>query len=384
MRAGLRNPVIIAVREKGKSEVSRTPAQLENFYAILEPRDKLNHLVQFLSTHSQEKVLLFCSTCAVVDYLGVLLTSLLPSTSIHPIHGKMKKKRHKIFERFKSTGAGVLLCTDVMARGVDIPEVKWVVQYDPPSNAESFVHRCGRTARIGNQGSALLLLYPSEETYVDFLKINQQVELSRMSLPPPPYEYLDKVRALNKTDRAVFDKSNRAFVSYIQSYSKHECNMLLKIKELDLGGVAESYGLLRMPRMPELKHHHVTNFKPDPIDVNTIKYADKGRETERQGKMAEYASTGKWPGLEKKKLKKPPSSVPWSNKVEQKEKRRDKKAAKAAKRKAKTEQTTKEDGGDDDFAEEYRLMKRIRSGKARSEDFDAAIQLDNMSDDEDA
>jgi len=73
--------------------------------------------------------------------------------------------------------AGVLICTDVMARGVDIPEVHWVIQYDPPSSAASFVHRCGRTARIGNQGSALVMLLHTEDTYVDFIYRNQKVRL---------------------------------------------------------------------------------------------------------------------------------------------------------------------------------------------------------------
>jgi ATP-dependent RNA helicase DDX55/SPB4 len=63
-----------------------------------------------------------------------------------------------------------------MARGVDIPLVDWVIQFDPPSSAAAFVHRCGRTARIGRKGSAILLLLPNEENYVEFLKINQKVD----------------------------------------------------------------------------------------------------------------------------------------------------------------------------------------------------------------
>jgi ATP-dependent RNA helicase DDX55/SPB4 len=64
-----------------------------------------------------------------------------------------------------------------MGRGVDIPDINWVIQYDPPSSATSFVHRCGRTARIGNQGSALVMLLPTEDAYVDFISRNQKVML---------------------------------------------------------------------------------------------------------------------------------------------------------------------------------------------------------------
>lgn len=62
-----------------------------------------------------------------------------------------------------------------MARGVDIPRVNWVLQFDPPSSAEAFVHRCGRTARIGNEGTAVLFLLPTEDAYVDFISLNQKV-----------------------------------------------------------------------------------------------------------------------------------------------------------------------------------------------------------------
>jgi len=92
------------------------------------------------------------------------------------IHGKMKQQRYKIFEDFrKLQTSGLLVCTDVMARGIDIADVDWVLQFDPPSNAAAFVHRCGRTARIGNRGTAVVFLMPSESAYVPFIDINQKV-----------------------------------------------------------------------------------------------------------------------------------------------------------------------------------------------------------------
>ena len=59
------------------------------------------------------------------------------------------------------------------ARGLDIPNVKWIVQYDPPQDPSTFVHRVGRTARMGRAGSALVLLLPHEEPYVAFLKLRK-------------------------------------------------------------------------------------------------------------------------------------------------------------------------------------------------------------------
>jgi len=269
---------------------------------------------------------------------------------------------------------------------VDIPEVNWVIQFDPPSNAEAFVHRCGRTARIGNQGCALLMLMPNEDVYTNFLKINQKVELEAMELPQPTQLYIDKIRKLSKKDRAIFDKGNRAFVSYIQSYSKHECNVLLKIKDLDLGGIASSYGLLKMPRMPELKSIKIANFEADDIDQKDIKYADKGRETERQVKMVEYEKTGVWPGNQDKKRR--IKTVPWSRKLEEKAMRKEKKEARMEKKRkkiasqAEREKKSKEKEEMDDFEAEYKLLKKIKSGKVSSKEFDTMIKLDDMSDNE--
>ena len=112
-------------------------------------------------------------TCACVDYFADALARLpaLRGASFTALHGRMKQSlRERAMAAFSAAPAGVLLCTDVAARGLDIPGVDWVLQYDPPQDPDAFVHRCGRTARMGAAGAALLLLAPAEETYVEFLK----------------------------------------------------------------------------------------------------------------------------------------------------------------------------------------------------------------------
>lgn len=67
---------------------------------------------------------------------------------------------------------GVLLCTDVAARGLDIPAVDWIIQYDPPDDPKEYIHRVGRTARgRSGQGRALLLLLPEEMGFLRYLKV---------------------------------------------------------------------------------------------------------------------------------------------------------------------------------------------------------------------
>lgn len=67
---------------------------------------------------------------------------------------------------------GILLCTDVAARGLDIPAVDWIIQYDPPDDPKEYIHRVGRTARgHSGKGRALLMLLPEELTFLKFLRV---------------------------------------------------------------------------------------------------------------------------------------------------------------------------------------------------------------------
>ncbi|XP_044004028.1 ATP-dependent RNA helicase DDX55 [Aphidius gifuensis] len=304
-RAGLRNTVVISIKEN--SSLS-TPLTLSNHYTIVDGDNKLASLISFIKTKDNNmKYMIFFSTCACVEYFSHVIDQLLPSIKVLALHGKMKKKRQKIFDEFRCIKSGIMVCTDVMARGIDIPEVDWVLQYDPPSAASSFVHRCGRTARIGNEGSALVFLLPNEDAYITFIKNNQKVELGEIKIDIDQ-QIIDKcskiMKQIQKKDRVYFDKANRAFVSYIQSYHKHDCSKyLIKIDELDFVKVAMGFGLLKMPRMPETKGRDLTGFIEDDIDFNTISYKDKQREQKRLEKLSVYQTTGIWPSKNKKKAK---------------------------------------------------------------------------------
>ena len=90
--------------------------------------------------------------------------------NFYKLHGSMAQKdRMSIFKEFRDAQNGVLLCTDVAARGLDLPRVDWIVQYNPPVTAEDYVHRVGRTARVGQCGQALLFLAPAEVDFVSRL-----------------------------------------------------------------------------------------------------------------------------------------------------------------------------------------------------------------------
>lgn len=383
MRAGLRNPVVVSVREKASTS---TPILLQNYYIIVQAEEKLRYLLAFMKQKKVLKSMLFLPTCACVEYWSQVLPRLLKSTNILALHGKMKKQRGKILTKFRDAANAILLCTDVLARGVDIPEVDWVIQWDPPSNAASFVHRVGRTARQGNAGNALIMLLPTEDAYIEFLKRNQKVSLEPLTIAPKT-DLSDINKLLHQMqlqDRALFDTGNRAFVSHIRAYSKHECNFLLRLQDVPLGKVATSYGLLKLPKMPEIKDIHQEEFcgPETDIDFMAIAYKNTQKEQTRQEKLTVYQETGIWPG---KKVKRKKQTEAWElskqKKLERKAKRKERKAKLQLKKqteneKGKAPKKRKKGLSEEDLAElanDIALLKRFKKKKITEEEFDEEI-----------
>ena len=120
----------------------------------------------------------------------------------------------------------MLLTTDLAARGIDIPDVDWIIQFDPPQWSDQFVHRIGRTARAGRQGQSLLLLTENESSYTAYLK-NKQVEFEQDQVIPVSTDdeeekkLTELVQDYMLSDKDLIDKSQDAFVSFLRYYKEH-------------------------------------------------------------------------------------------------------------------------------------------------------------------
>ena len=100
---------------------------------------------------------------------------------VFKLHGSISQlDRTKTYREFRKASNAVLLCTDVAARGLDLPGINWVVQYDTPDHPKEYIHRVGRTARAGHGGSALMFLMPSEAGFADVLQ-SQGLRLQAIS-----------------------------------------------------------------------------------------------------------------------------------------------------------------------------------------------------------
>ena len=122
----------------------------------------------------------FTEQAAALDDIG--WDSFL-NTNLFKLHANMSQlDRTSIYESFKHCDNGVLFATDVASRGLDMPGVRYVIQYDPALDLKAYTHRIGRTARAGKLGDSVLFVQPPhEEPYVDFLRRNTNWELKRMS-----------------------------------------------------------------------------------------------------------------------------------------------------------------------------------------------------------
>ena len=152
------------------SKEHSTVEGLEQGYVVCEADKRFLLLFSFLKRNLKKKIIVFFSSCNCVKYHAELLNYIdLP---VLELHGKQKQqKRTNTFFEFCNASQGTLICTDVAARGLDIPAVDWIIQFDPPDDPRDYIHRVGRTARGSNgKGRSLMFLQPSEVGFLKHLK----------------------------------------------------------------------------------------------------------------------------------------------------------------------------------------------------------------------
>ncbi|CAE7219483.1 unnamed protein product [Rhizoctonia solani] len=409
VRVGLRNPVRIVVKVENKKRKAgegvmterRTPATLQNSYITCRPEEKTLQFLRILSlereTQGSARFIAYFATCACVEYFAKIFSPLpqLSKTKIYTLHGHLTPaKRASTLAAFAAhpstpNSPSLLLATDVAARGLDLPDVDAVIQYDPPTDPKQYSHRAGRTARAGRKGRAWALLCKGrEQEYVDFLAVRQiplkehpyiypsdestsQVEVER-PLDSDATVLFQSIQGTIQKDRDVYDKSMKAFVSFVQAYSKHEASYIFRIKDLDLIGVAKAFGLIRLPKMPELTSRE--GWTDLDIDWDTIPYLDKTREAQRQLALRTASETAEARRRERdatreQRISQKKKNGAWSNHVARAEAREVRKEKKGRKREwlkkqknaaVEVEAQTKESdesGDDDDGAQDWEELK---------------------------
>ncbi|XP_060683134.1 ATP-dependent RNA helicase DDX18 isoform X2 [Hemiscyllium ocellatum] len=215
---------------------------LEQGYVVCPSEKRFLLLFTFLKKNRKKKIMVFFSTCLSVKYHYELFNYIdLP---VLAIHGKQKQtKRTSTFFQFCNAAGGILLCTDVAARGLDIPEVDWIVQYDPPDDPKEYIHRVGRTARgINAQGNALLILRMEELGFLRYLK-QARVPLNEFEFSWSKIANIQvQLEKLIEQNYYLHKSAQEAYKSYIRAYASHSLKDIYSVSTLDLPKVALSFG----------------------------------------------------------------------------------------------------------------------------------------------
>lgn len=156
--------------------------EIEHEFVIVEPIEKLEVLMHFLATKEGERSIIFCKTKAAVNKLAKNLA--INKFSSGALHGSLSQPiRDRIMDQFRKGQVQILVATDLAARGIDVKEISYVVNYHLPDVSETYVHRSGRTARAGANGLSLTVL--QEDEYEKLLVFEKELGLNFKEFKKP-------------------------------------------------------------------------------------------------------------------------------------------------------------------------------------------------------
>ncbi|XP_072488902.1 ATP-dependent DNA helicase DDX31 isoform X2 [Notamacropus eugenii] len=269
------------LQTSAESDSFAVPEKLQQHVTLVPSKLKLVILAAFIlgkcEFEKKQKLIVFFSSCELVEFYYHLFLQTLLGGSMAPASGQSPSASSRLkFLRLH----GNMEQEDVAARGLDLPQVTWIVQYNAPSSPAEYIHRIGRTARIGCHGSSLLILAPSEAEYVNSLashKINvSEVKMedilsvlamddhfkgrrwgNKKSHSVGPQEIRERATVLQtafedyvhaSAERVSWAK--KALQSFIRAYATYPKDLkhIFHVRALHLGHVAKSFGLRDAPQ----------------------------------------------------------------------------------------------------------------------------------------
>merc|ERR1712039_470123 len=251
-RLSLSKPVFVEVKS---TDNVATVKGLTQGYVVCPAANRFMLLFTFLKKNRDKKVMVFMSACNSVKFHDELLNYI--DVPVSSIHGQKKQaSRSTTYYSFCSAEKGILICTDVAARGLDIPRVDWIVQYDPPDEPKEYIHRVGRTAR-GSQGvgKALLFLMPEGLGFLQYLR-RAGVPVAEYSFPPSKISNIQpQLERVIEKNYHLHRSSRDAYRSYMHAYAAHSHKDCFDVHKLDLAQVAKAFGFSAPPKVElNLKH----------------------------------------------------------------------------------------------------------------------------------
>lgn len=180
---------------------------IEHQYVVVEPIEKLEVLLHFLNSKQGERGIIFCKTKAAVNKLAKNLA--INKFSSGAIHGSLSQGiRDRIMGQFREGYIDILVATDLAARGIDVKEISYVVNYHLPDAFDTYVHRSGRTARAGAEGLSLTVL--QKEEVDDIADFEKELGIEFHELKKADAESIEENNTLLWAKKIFKTKPNRA------------------------------------------------------------------------------------------------------------------------------------------------------------------------------
>ncbi|THZ61130.1 P-loop containing nucleoside triphosphate hydrolase protein [Aureobasidium pullulans] len=248
-RLSLRDPEYVSTSEQGESA---TPKSLQQNYVLTPLPDKLDTLWSFIQTCKKSKIIVFLSSGKQVRFVFEAFRHMQPGIPLLHLHGRQKQTaRLDITTKFSHAQHSCMFATDVAARGLDFPAVDWVVQLDAPEDADTYIHRVGRTARYERDGKAVLFLDPSEEEGMLSRLEAKKVPIERISVKQKKQQSIKpQLQNMCFKDPTLKYLGQKAFASYVRSIHIQKDKEVFKLEKLNLEEYAASLGL---PGAPKIK-----------------------------------------------------------------------------------------------------------------------------------
>nr|XP_003221744.1 PREDICTED: probable ATP-dependent RNA helicase DDX10 isoform X4 [Anolis carolinensis] len=276
-RLSLKDPEYVWVHEKAKFS---TPATLEQNYIVCELHQKISMLYSFLRSHLNKKSIVFFASCKEVQYLFRVFCRLRPGLPILALHGKQQQmKRMEVYTDFVRKKSAVLFATDLAARGLDFPAVNWVIQFDCPEDANTYIHRVGRTARYKEGGEALLVLIKSEENGMIQQLSQKKVPINKIKINPEKLvDIQKKLQSFLAQDQELKERAQRCFVSYLRSVYLMKNKEVFDVFKLPIAEYALSLGLAVAPRVRFLQKVQNKMLENEPKKEGSLQRTEQPEE----------------------------------------------------------------------------------------------------------
>ncbi len=211
----LKDPAVIKIKDK-----TATVDTVRQRYWIVSGMHKLDALTRILEVEDSDGIIIFARTKMMTISLAEKLEA--RGFAAEALNGDMSQNaREATVNKLKSGKLDILIATDVAARGLDVPRISHVINYDVPYDTESYVHRIGRTARAGREGDAILFVSPREKRMLRSIENATGQKIERMDLPSHKHVNERRVDKFKQriTDTLANGENNKLFAEIIESYA---------------------------------------------------------------------------------------------------------------------------------------------------------------------